>query len=88
MLLKGRIDTFLEREESILPLLPYTQYKKEFVLAEYVYDHAVESYIAVSKNTPANEFSEQLSKKLAQFIQDGTIETIMNTRPDVFGDKP
>jgi polar amino acid transport system substrate-binding protein len=85
MLLKSRIDTFLEREESILPLVPFAQYQSDFKLADYVYDHAVESYIAISKQSQIKTFGEQLSQQLHKFMHDGSIETIMSNRPDVFG---
>jgi len=52
MLLKGRIDTFLEREESVLPWVSKNIYENHIKLAKYQYDKSVESYIAISRKSP------------------------------------
>jgi len=76
MLLKGRIDTFIEREESILPLLPIEVYQEKLSLANYQYDKAVNSYIAISKLSNIKVYSERLSQQLQKFATDGTIQNI------------
>lgn len=52
MLLKGRIDTFIEREESIVPWIDPKAYRNEIDLANYEYNKGVNSYIAISKKSP------------------------------------
>lgn len=52
LVLKERIDTFLEREESITPWITTDMYLNHIRLAQYQYNKAVESYIAISKNSP------------------------------------
>lgn len=76
MLLKGHIDTFLEREESIKPLLSSQDYQQKITLANYQYDDPVGSYIAVSKSTAINGYAKQLSQQLAQIISSGEFAQI------------
>jgi len=76
MLLRGRIDTFIEREESILPHLPLSEYLEKFSLATYQYDHAVNSYIAISRNSDVIIHAEHLSQQLKKLVSNGTIKTI------------
>ncbi len=76
MLLRGRIDTFIEREESILPLLPLEDYQQKFSLANYQYDKAVNSYIAISKHSDINIYAERLSQQLQNLVTNGTIKNI------------
>ena len=76
MLLRGRIDTFIEREQSILPLLPLEDYQQKFSLANYQYDKAVNSYIAISKHSNIKVYTERLSKQLQNLVTDGTIKNI------------
>lgn len=62
MLLKGRIDTFIEREESITPWIDPVTYKNKIDLAKYEYNKGVESFIAISKKSPwANRIPELLT---------------------------
>ncbi len=76
MLLKGRIDTFLEREESITPLVEQKVYATSIKLAKYSYDKGVGSYIAISKKSPfVNELSE-FSSALSTLQRTGKIKTI------------
>ncbi len=70
MLLKGRIDTFLEREESITPLVEQKVYATAIKLAKFSYDKGVGSYIAISKKSP-------FVKELTAFSQ--AIETLQST---------
>jgi ABC-type amino acid transport substrate-binding protein len=76
MLLKGRIDTFIEREESILPFLPIEEYQKKFTLANYQYDKAVNAYIAISKKSDIKFYKKRLSEQLQKLVTDGTIKNI------------
>jgi len=68
MLLKGRIDTFIEREESVLPWINKDIYLNHIKLAKYQYDKSVESYIAISRKSPLffewSDFSAMQNKLL------------------------
>lgn len=79
MLLKGRIDTFLEREESVIPLVSIQDYQ-QFAIANYAYDKTVKSYIAISKNSNIKQYSMKLSKALSIAIDEGTIDRIIAKR--------
>jgi len=76
MLLRGRIDTFIEREESILPHLPLAEYLEKFALADYQYNQAVNTYIAISKHSSIEAYAERLSNQLDKLVTNGTIKTI------------
>ncbi len=76
MLLRDRIDAFIEREESILPLLPLEEYLEKFSLANYQFDDAVNSYIAISKHSNIKVYTERLSEKLQKLVASGTIRKI------------
>jgi ABC-type amino acid transport substrate-binding protein len=76
MLLKGRIDTFLEREESVLPFLSTTEYQNRFTMADYQYNKTINSYIVLSRHSKAKRFANKLSQVLAKALSDGTIERI------------
>ena len=74
MLLKGHIDTFLEREETILPLLSHQEYQQKIALADYQYDELVASYIAISKKSQIKHFATLLSKQLTLAIESGELK--------------
>jgi len=76
MLLKARIDTFLEREESVLPLLSTKEDKDKITIAEYQYNKPINSYIVLSKHSTAKVYADQLSQVLAKAMADGTIKKI------------
>ncbi len=76
MLLKGRVDVILEREESIVPLLPKTEYLQKIALANYQYDKTVNSHIALSKHSTNSSYAALLSQNLADAIENGTIDKI------------
>lgn len=82
MLLKGRIDTFLEREESVLPLLSEAKYQTKLVKADYQYNKPIDSYVALSKHSNAKIYAEQLSTTLAKAVADGTIQKIQKANRD------
>ena len=77
MLLKGRIDTFLEREESITPLVDKDVYATKIKLASFSYDKGVGSYIAISKKSHLSEELESLSTALASLTQSGELDRII-----------
>lgn len=76
MLLKGRIDTFLEREETVLPLLSTAEYQNKFSMANYQYNKPMNSYIAISRQSKIKHYANELSQVLSKAISDGTIEKI------------
>ncbi|WP_281561616.1 ABC transporter substrate-binding protein [Thalassomonas sp. RHCl1] len=78
MLLKNRIDTFIEREESIVSWLPESQYKSAFKLANYQYDRSVDSYIAIAKRSPLQQELPHLSATLTQLVNSGAISEILD----------
>lgn len=76
MLLKGRIDTFLDREESVLPLLSIAEYQNKFTMADYQYNKPMNSYIVLSRHSQAKRYANELSQVLAKALSDGTIKEI------------
>jgi polar amino acid transport system substrate-binding protein len=77
MLLKGRIDTFLEREESITPIIDEKTYIDGIKLAKYAYEKSVVSYIAISKKSPLADELEQLSAALNTLHSNGTMKKLL-----------
>lgn len=78
MLLKGRVDTFLEREESVLPLVDKKVYAANISIAKYSYNEDVGSYIAIAKQSPlANEIVE-LSTALQRLFDNGELASILH----------
>lgn len=84
MLLKGRIDTFLEREETVLPLLTTADYQNKLTIADYQYNKPMNSYIVISKHSKIKPFANELSQVLAKAISDGTIERIRMTNREKY----
>jgi len=78
MLLNKRLDTFIEREESIIPLVDSETYKTKLKLAEYKYDESVNSYIGISKKSSLYQDLGPISKKLTDLLDNGAIDSIMN----------
>lgn len=78
MLLSNRIDTFIEREESIIPLVDNEVYQQKIKLAQYQYDKSVSSYIGISKKSPLHKDIDIISKKLAHLLDSGAIDSIIN----------
>ncbi|WP_170176744.1 substrate-binding periplasmic protein [Litorilituus sediminis] len=76
MLLKGHIDTFIEREESIKPLLSTQDYQQKLALANYLYDDPVGSYIAISKKTSIQRYAKPLAQQLHKMISSGEFQQI------------
>lgn len=77
MLLKNRIDTFLEREESIEPLVDEHTYNSHFKLANYQYDNAVGVYMAIAKSSPLYAEVANFSANLKQLQDNGSIGKIL-----------
>ncbi|WP_448550096.1 substrate-binding periplasmic protein [Thalassotalea fusca] len=76
LLMRKRIDTFIEREESITPWVKSDVYNQRFKKAEYQYSKAVGSYIAVSKKSPLIKKIAQINEIQNQLIQTGAINQI------------
>ena len=79
MLLKNRIDTFLEREETIKPLITNETYLNSLALAKYKYDKAVYSYIAVSKNSPLHGIVNRISMQIIDMIKSGELAVLVES---------
>lgn len=78
LLKKDRIDTFLEREESVLAWIDKSEYQKLFQLAEYEYDNAVGVYIGISKKSLHHNDINNLSKQLSLLVSQGIIQNILD----------
>lgn len=78
MLLKGRIDTFLEREETITPWVDQGVYKTKIKLATFAYNKTVSSYIVVSKKSPLRDDIAHLSTALKSLSDNGEIQAIID----------
>jgi len=76
MLLKGRVDVILDREESVVPLLPKAKYLQEIALANYQYNKTVDSYIVLSKHSANSRYADLLSQRLDNAIENGIIDSI------------
>ena len=77
MLLKKRIDTFLERETSVKPWVDKIIYRNNLKLAKYQYNKSVESYIALSRKSPILFEWTDIAKIQAELLASGAIERIM-----------
>lgn len=73
MLASNRIDTFLDREDSISPLITGSLYTNKFKLAAYRYEKPVEGFIVISKQSKIAEYEQELSNQLAKIIAKTTI---------------
>ena len=78
MLLKGRIDTFLEREESVLPLVDEKIYATNISIAKYSYNEDVGSYIAIAKQSPLANEIVKLSAALQRLYDSGELSAILH----------
>ena len=78
MLLKNRIDTFIEREESIIPIIKKSFHADNIKLAKFSYDKGVKSYIAVSKNSAFIDELAELSQALEVLLENGEIKKILD----------
>jgi len=80
MLAANRIDTFLEREELIIPLMSGGSYINKFKLAMYKYEKSVEGFIAISKYSKIADYGAKLSNELAKILAGKNKEIILNDR--------
>jgi ABC-type amino acid transport substrate-binding protein len=76
MLLKGRIDAFFEREESIRPLLSKQAYLDKISLSTYEYSEPQRYYIVISKNSHITSYAQKLSNALSILIASGKANEI------------
>jgi len=85
MLLKSRIDTFLEREETIIPLIEAQVYQSKITLAQYQFDKSVDSYIAISKKSSFHKDIGKMSEQLTLMIKSGEIQQLLKDKrvPDL-----
>ncbi|QBG34676.1 substrate-binding periplasmic protein [Litorilituus sediminis] len=79
MLLKGRIDAFIAREESILPLVDEQTYDEQFTKQAYQFSKPVYGYIAISKKSPFAKESQLISAKITKLLKNGDIRAAINT---------
>ncbi|ARD43864.1 transporter substrate-binding domain-containing protein [Colwellia sp. PAMC 21821] len=77
MLLKGRIDTFLEREETITPWVDQKVYNTQIKIAKFAYDKTVGSYITVSKKSALANETTLLSQALKDLSDKGELQAIV-----------
>ncbi|RHW77170.1 ABC transporter substrate-binding protein [Colwellia sp. RSH04] len=80
MLLKGRIDTFIAREESIKPLISNNNYQK-LAISQYQYEVPVNGYIAVSKKSYLYEQRDEISTFIKQIQATGKLDKVYYTDP-------
>ena len=79
MLLKGRIDAFIAREESILPLVDEQTYDEKFSKQTYQFSEPVYGYIAISKKSPFAKESQLISAQITKLLKNGDIRAAINT---------
>jgi len=77
MLLKKRIDTFIEREETVRPWIDKMIYRDDLKLAKYQYNKSVESYVALSRQSPIFFELSKIAKAQAELLASGVIQNIM-----------
>lgn len=73
MLAKNRIDVFLDRKDSVSPLIAGSHYSNKFKLASFSYDKPVEGFIVISKKTQIAGYEQKLSNQLAKIIANAAI---------------
>ncbi|GLX77760.1 ABC transporter substrate-binding protein [Thalassotalea insulae] len=76
LLLKGRIDTFPEREESITPWLSPDNTKQQLKAASFHFQKAVGSYFAISKKSQLVDQLQRLNDIQQLLITSGKIDEI------------
>ena len=78
LLLKNRIDTFLERTESIRPWLSHETYQKQIRYADYEYRDSVKSYIAMSKKSPLITELKQINAIQKAMLDEGFVRQLFD----------
>ena len=76
MLLKKRIDTIIEREESIIPLVNQNVYRRDLVKANFRFNKDTNGYLALSKRSNYAKYIDRFSATLAQMKQQGVVQKI------------
>lgn len=77
LLLKKRIDTFPEREESITPWISQKEYKEKIKLAKFKRDKEVGSYMAIAKKSPFISELTSVNQFQQTLIQTGVITQLL-----------
>ena len=73
--LRGRIDVFIAREESIRPLIDKYNYQK-LRIAQYQYETPVTGYIAISKNSYLQQDIQKISSVIKQIKDSGELDKV------------
>lgn len=69
MLKKGRIDTFLDRDDAMLPILNRLNSQGEINKAKFKFTKYVKSYLVISKKTDISTYSNKLSHHLKDIVK-------------------
>lgn len=79
LLMKERIDTFIEREDSLTPWLKQDiKYQQQIVSNPYSYDKQVGVHLALSKNSFIYQYRDRLSHNLRQFLTNGALDKVLS----------
>jgi len=68
MLKKGRIDTFLDRDDAMLPILNRVNSVGAIKTAKFKFTNYVKSYLVISKKSEISSYSKQLSQHLKEIV--------------------
>ena len=68
MLKKGRIDTFLDRDDAMLPILNRINSQEEINKAQFKFTNYVKSYLVISKKSEISPYANQLSRHLKEIV--------------------
>jgi len=68
MLKKGRIDTFLDRDDAILPILKRVNSLGEIKTAKFKFTKYVDSFLVISRKSNISIYSKELSLNLKKII--------------------
>jgi polar amino acid transport system substrate-binding protein len=82
LLLKGRIDTFLEREESLAPWIDADVYQNEIKLAHYQFNKAIGSYIAIAKNSALHAELNAFAAMQQTLLDNGEIDALLANKAE------
>lgn len=77
MLVKNRIDTFVEREESLSKLSSYQQHKDKLKTANFRIKLAMATFVAISKKSPIFKKKRILEHNLQKFLTSGEIDKLI-----------
>ena len=78
LLLRNRIDTFIEREESIRPWVNNDIFKSKFKKADYKYSTAVGSYIAISQKSLLMKQISMINNIHEHLLESGEIDNVFS----------